>query len=78
DVSGKPEGVRGIEFKWAILDTPPVSLDDLIHSAVDTATPHTFEFDERDRGKSLYICPRWENTRGQKGPWGEIEKAIIP
>ncbi|MDR1371692.1 MAG: hypothetical protein LBJ17_01000 [Dysgonamonadaceae bacterium] len=25
-----------------------------------------------------YLIGRWENTRGQKGPWTEIQSAIIP
>jgi hypothetical protein len=28
--------------------------------------------------EALYICPRWENGKGDKGPWGEIYKAIVP
>jgi hypothetical protein len=43
-----------------------------------TRTSLTLEFDEPDRGKTVYFCLRWENTRGQKGPWSPIQKAIIP
>jgi hypothetical protein len=31
-----------------------------------------------DRGKKLYFALRWENTRGEKGPWSEIHSTIIP
>jgi hypothetical protein len=75
---GKPEYVHGIELRWAILDNAPSSVDDLKSSVFDTASPYTFSFDETQRGKSLYICPRWENNKGDKGPWGEIYKAIVP
>jgi hypothetical protein len=75
---GKPAKVHGIELRWAVLDTPPLSVDGLTKSAFDTASPYTFTFDESDRGKALYICPCWENSRGDKGPFGEIVKAIIP
>jgi hypothetical protein len=50
----------------------------LTKSAFDTASPYTFKFDEPERGKALYLCPCWENNKGDKGPWGEIYKAIIP
>jgi hypothetical protein len=30
------------------------------------------------RGKTVYFALRWENTRGEKGPWSEIMSAIIP
>ena len=78
DRRGKPEHVHGIELRWAILENPPTSVEDLTKSEFDTASPFTFKFDEPDRGKALYICPRWENGKGDKGPWGEIYKAIIP
>ena len=78
DKRGKPAHIHGVELRWALLDNPPVSVEDLIKSAFDTASPYTFKFDEPERGKALYICPCWENNKGDKGPWGEIYKAIIP
>jgi hypothetical protein len=78
DKRGKPVGIHGVELRWALLDNPPSSVEDLTKSAFDTASPYTFKFDESDRGKSLYICPCWENNKGEKGPFGEIVKAIVP
>jgi hypothetical protein len=74
----KPPGQHCAEIRWALLDTPPASLKDLINSSVDTHTPFTLEFDENERGKTVYFCLCWENTRGEKGPWSEIQSAIIP
>ena len=74
----KPYGVRGAEFGWAVLPEPPKSYDDLVHSAFDTRSPYTFQFDLPDAGKTLYVCARRENTTGQKGPWSEIKSVIIP
>jgi hypothetical protein len=75
---GKPRGQHGAEIRWAILASPPVNVNDLTRSAFDTSSPFTLEFDEADRGKTVHFCMRWENTRGEKGPWGEIVSAIIP
>jgi hypothetical protein len=44
----------------------------------DTRSPYTFQFDLSDAGKRLYCCLRWENNVGVKGPWSEIQSAIIP
>jgi hypothetical protein len=74
----KPAGQHGAEIKWGIRDTPPASINDLTNSAFDTRTPFTLEFDETQRGSTVYFCLRWENTRGVKGPWSEIVSAIIP
>jgi hypothetical protein len=74
----KPHGVHGAEIRWAILDAPPTHIDELINSGFDTRSPFTLEFDESQRGKTVYFCLRWENTTGEKGPWSEIVSAIIP
>jgi hypothetical protein len=74
----KPAGQHGAEICWAILDMPPADMEDLTHSSFDTRTPFTLEFKEHERGKVVYLALRWENTRGQKGRWSEIRKAIIP
>jgi hypothetical protein len=74
----KPYGVRGAELAWAVLPEPPKSYADLTHSAFDTRSPYTFQFDIPDAGKTLYVCARWENTTGQKGPWSDIKSVIIP
>ena len=75
---GKSHGIHGAEVRWAVLDHPPSSIDELIHSDFDTASPFTLKFDEADRGKRVYFCLRWESNTNLKGPWGEIYSAIIP
>jgi hypothetical protein len=74
----KPDGVHGTEIAWAILDTTPTDWSQLVHSAFDTHTPYRFSFSGEDRGKKLFFALRWENNRGEKGPWSEIFDAIIP
>jgi hypothetical protein len=75
----KPRGAHGVETRWAILPAPPVELDELTCSEFTTRSPLDIEFKESERGKSVYYCCRWENTRGLKGPWGDnIERAIVP
>jgi hypothetical protein len=74
----KPYGIHGVEIWWAILDVPPVTTADLIHSEFSTRSSHTFIFDENQRGKTVWFRLRWENNRGQKGPWSELYSAIIP
>ncbi|MDR1326143.1 MAG: hypothetical protein LBK00_08930 [Treponema sp.] len=76
---GKPDGVHGLEVCWAILDHPPMSIEELIHSAFDTKSPLILEFDEQDRGKRVYMVGCWEIAReGEKGPFSAIVEAIIP
>jgi hypothetical protein len=56
----------------------PATVEDLINSAFDTKSPYTFVFEEAQRRKMLYFCLRWENGKGEKGPWSEIYSAVIP
>jgi hypothetical protein len=74
----KPYGIHGAEIRWSILDIPPVNVKDLNISGFDTRSPFTLEFDDDQRGKTVWLCLRWENTKGEKGPWSEIVSAIIP
>jgi hypothetical protein len=76
---GKPEGVHGIEIRWAILDHADPDIKDLTNSSFDTNSPLILEFEEHQRGLRVYLCGAWEIEReGEKGPFGDIEEAVIP
>jgi hypothetical protein len=70
--------VAGDKFR---LTRPPLSGDDLPHSVFTKRRKYRFDFSEEDRGKTVYFCLRYENSKGGKegeGPWGPIISAIIP
>ena len=46
--------------------------------AMDTATPYLLEHAAGDAGKLASYLLRWENTRGEFGPWSETASATIP
>ena len=75
---GKPEDQHGAEIAYVISDTKPARWDDLTVSKFATRSPYTVRFENDLRGKTLYYALRWENTRGEKGPWSEIMSVIIP
>jgi hypothetical protein len=74
----KAPGQHGVECCWVISDHPVIDHEELVHSAFDTRTPLVLEFPGHDRGKTVYFALRWENTRGQKGPFSRIENVVIP
>jgi hypothetical protein len=41
-------------------------------------TPHTLQFAEEERGKTVYIALAWQNERGHIGPWSDIQNTVIP
>jgi hypothetical protein len=82
DVAGsgraKPFGVHGAELKWGFSETSIVNPDLLPNSLFSTRSPFRLQFRGEDRGRTVWFCLRWENTKGEKGPWSEIVSAIVP
>jgi hypothetical protein len=74
----KPDGQHGMEMVWEITSEKPSHVRNLTHSVFATRSPLTLEFDEEERGRTLWYAARWENTRGEKGPWSEILRIVIP
>ncbi|EIP99817.1 hypothetical protein OpiT1DRAFT_04348 [Opitutaceae bacterium TAV1] len=74
----KPFGVHGAEVAWVISAAAPGSHTELTRSSFDTHSPLTLDFDLSQRGQLLWLCLRWENTRGEKGPWSAIASTVIP
>jgi hypothetical protein len=75
---GKPAGQHGVEVKWGFTDAATDNPEQLPHSRFDTATPAILAFDSDDGGRKIYLALRWENTRGEKGPWSVVETILVP
>ena len=45
------------------LATAPASGDDLPHSVFTRKAKHRFDFPEEDRGKTVFLCLRYENSK---------------
>jgi hypothetical protein len=74
----KPAGVHGVELAWAMLDAPPKEMEDLANVRFSTRSPIKLNFDEYERGKKIFFALRWQNTRGENGPWSRIYNSIVP
>ena len=73
----KPEGVRAVHIFNKVGGTPPATPDDVDFLATDTRTPYTVVYDGSEAGQIAYYMLRWENTRGEFGPWSETVSATI-
>jgi hypothetical protein len=62
----RPRGQHGVECLWGFSETPVESISALPHSRFDTRTPMVMDFPHTDRGKTVYLALRWENTRGDR------------
>ena len=74
----KPAGYDGAVIVWDVLGKPPEAVGDLTLHTMASRTPHALEFDETERGLTVYIAAAWQNERGLVGQWSEIQPAIIP
>jgi hypothetical protein len=74
----KPPGVRGAQIWHFVGPTPPGDPGEFEFVALDTATPYLLEYEAADAGKLASYLLRWENTRGEFGPWSETVSATIP
>ena len=75
----KPAGQQGAEIIVKISTTPLQKIEELEggHSYFTTTTNLDINLEEH-RGETVYFAGRWENRRGEKGPWSPIGSAIIP
>ena len=75
--TAKPDGVRGAQIWVKIGDPAPLDPSELTFLATDTRTPYVATFDGADANKVAHYMLRWENTRGETGPWSETASATI-
>jgi hypothetical protein len=87
-ISADPRSDYGVSIHYGILDpanpsgrfrisAPPVTGDDLPHSVFVKKRKHVFDF-EGDSGKTVWFCLRYENEKGDPGPYGPLFSAVIP
>ncbi|MDR1867488.1 MAG: hypothetical protein LBQ77_04380 [Treponema sp.] len=75
---GKPDFASGAVLFYVVSDTPISNPEDLQKTELITRMSHTLNFSPTDRGKTVYMAGRWQNAKGDKGPWSEVYSAIIP
>jgi hypothetical protein len=56
---------------------PPVDGKGLTHTFT-RRRKEKFVFDAEDAGKTVYVCCRYENQKGEAGQWGPVVSAVIP
>jgi hypothetical protein len=75
---GNPPMQRGAFFRYAISKTPLTKPEQLQYTAFDTNSPLVLNLGADVRGEAVYFCACWENTRGERGPFSEVDVIHIP
>ena len=63
---------------FADSDPQPASGEDLNKSKFTRRKKEVFEFAPADVKKTAYFCIRYENSKGETGPWGPMFSSVIP
>ncbi|MDR1414870.1 MAG: hypothetical protein LBI96_03580 [Odoribacteraceae bacterium] len=74
----KAIGQHGVEIKWGVNAAGVVNANDLPNSSFDTRSPFIINFPQHEQGKIFSFALRWENSRGEKGPWTTVFRVGIP
>jgi hypothetical protein len=77
DISHVPRSIIGALISFDIDDVPITNPNKLTQVKLATRSPHNLSFDPKYRGKMASIAARWQNQRGEMGPWSEIINCII-
>jgi hypothetical protein len=86
--SSDPRSEHGVRIHFGVLDergargrflisAVPETGEDLPHSVFTRRKKERFDFNGYS-GKTVYFSLRWENTKGEGGPFGPLKHAVIP
>ncbi len=74
----KPAGVHGCEIWVHVGDPAPADPSAYSFLALDTRTPYVDQHPAADAGKTVYYLLRWQNSKGESGPWSDVVSGKIP
>jgi hypothetical protein len=73
----KPSAARLADNMY-LLSAPPVTPADLPGSFFTRRAKDLLELSPEASGKTCYLAARFENSKGERGPWGTMISAIVP
>jgi hypothetical protein len=72
----KPQGARGCQI-WHKIGQPAIDPKELSYLVTSTASPYIHHFAGEHVGENVHYWLRWENTRGEVGPWSDVVMATV-
>jgi hypothetical protein len=73
-----PYGDSGALLFYTITDEPTLDYTQLGKTALLTHSHFVLELPTDSQGKTLSAAMVWQNKKGEKGPWSEIQSIVIP
>ena len=81
DISEDKRAYYGCKILYGVFDADapaPVSETELHESIFTRRKKEAFIFQPKDSAKKVYFCIRYENSKGNAGPWCPMFPAVIP
>jgi hypothetical protein len=72
-----PYYLTGAVIYFNVDDVPATNHNQLAFSKLATRSPVELTFDMAQQGKIVSIAARWQNRRGELGPWSRIVTIVI-
>jgi hypothetical protein len=76
--SAIPYYLDGAVIYYSVSDTPVVDPELLPHSRLASRSPFELVLAQTQRGQTVYLAARWQNNRGELGPWSDIYSTVVP
>jgi hypothetical protein len=77
DSRAVPYGDNGGLIFYAWTDKHVTDYAELTTTALMTKSPFTLTLQPEAEGKRFTCALRWQNEKGERGPWGEMETTIV-
>jgi len=81
DISDNKRAYYGCKIVYDVIDAnipPPQSEKGLGQAVFTRRKKEPFIFHPQDAAKRVYFCIRYENGKGEAGPWSHVFSAVIP
>jgi hypothetical protein len=81
DISNEEKSYYGCKIVYELFEqgaTPPTSEKQLTEMRFVRRKKESFVFQPQDSGKKAYFALRYENSKGEAGPWCPIFSVLIP
>ncbi|MDR0525853.1 MAG: hypothetical protein LBG90_08310 [Spirochaetaceae bacterium] len=72
-----PYGMNGCLLNYLPAEEKVQDYGRLLHSVLMTRSPFTLALGPNTEGQFLSCAARWQNKKGELGPWGEIQHIVI-
>ncbi len=76
--AARPAGARLCQVWMHVGDPAPADPTGFAFVRNVTRTPYLDVHPAADAGKSVYYLLRWENSKGEPGPWSDVVTAKVP